>query len=329
MKILLLAVSLFFSHLIFGEESFYAIASLRFFMEADNVSSATDLDLLWKKALSSSSVNELVTEAQLIYTYDPEQAEIYLEKAWQILQFNYFKGQKPTNFDEATALSKKFKKRIKPYLLSTKHPYKALLDLIFSKSRAIQNEQTFAEAGFQTIFLPHASFIRVARHLAMPGVLFKVYLDSEHRLKNERPGFEWLIDRCEGAQNIRKLIAKEKIEHFVVPDKWLYLVPMDFDQAKQPLILMVTDMDLASYDEIVEAWKTKITQKHLDELYLILSHGYASAYLVANIPYTKNGKFACIDTEYVKRKINYKKVRPFLSEEMAIYWDKIVLQGGK
>jgi hypothetical protein len=233
------------------------------------------------------------------------------------------KSAKYPNFDHNPTIQKHIKKKIKPYLLPLDHPVKPILDLIFSTSQPMKNEESFHQAGFETLQVTHASFIRLARHPAIPGFLFKVYLDSERRRKDGRPGWEWLLDRCKGAQNIRKLIQKENIQHFVVPEKYLYPLPArppSVVQNPQPVILMVTDMQLADHFEVVDAWKNKITRQHLDELYLIISQGYASAALVANVPYTKQGKFACIDTEYVKRKIDCKKVLPFLSEDMQAYW---------
>lgn len=234
------------------------------------------------------------------------------------------------NFDDNPYLQNKMKKQMRPFLLPLNHPCKPILDRIFNRSRAIENELAFAQSGFETLLTTHASYLTVARHPCIPGYLFKVYLDSELRLKNERAGWEWLVDRCKGAQNVRKLIKKKRIRHFIVPDKYIYPLPAEpspvllSGQPRQPILLLVTDMNLTSRLESVNAWKNKITKEHLDELYLILSHGYASAGLIDNIPYTESGKFACVDTEYVKRKINYRMARSFLSEEMKRYWDQLV-----
>jgi hypothetical protein len=43
-----------------------------------------------------------------------------------------------------------------------------------------------------------------------------------------------------------------------------------------------------------------------------------------NVPYTKNGKCAFIDTEYKKRKITLWLVNRFLSKDMSHYWDHLV-----
>ena len=55
---------------------------------------------------------------------------------------------------------------------------------------------------------------------------FKNYIsDSERRKKSGKEGWEWLIQRCEGADNIRNLIKEKNLKYFSVPDKWIYVLP--------------------------------------------------------------------------------------------------------
>ncbi len=166
------------------------------------------------------------------------------------------------------------------------------------------------------------SFVTVARHPAIPGYVFKLYLDSEQRNKDGIPNCEWLTRRCIGAETIRKLIHKKKVRHFTIPDKWLYVLPLQTIKTPnpQPVIVIETDMELESEEITKLAWKTYVTPQHLKELYTILKPGYGTIGLVRNIPYTKNGKFAFTDTEYPLRKHKLRKVKPYLSEEMQQYW---------
>ncbi len=219
-----------------------------------------------------------------------------------------------------------------PYIIPIDSPLKPILDSIFSVSRATQNRQTFAEAGFVILFSQESSYIVVAKHSELPDYIFKVYLDSELRIKKKRPGWFWLKSRCEGAKRAKRLITKGKIKHFVVPDKWIYPLPIEpisEGPSPQPIILIEPDMHLVKYTETVEAWKTVVTTDHLDELYYLLSNGAGSNFLPANIPYTKDGKFALIDTEYPKRKINLHKVTRHLSDEMQAYWEHLIKTNGK
>ncbi len=218
---------------------------------------------------------------------------------------------------------------IAPYLLPSDSTLQAPLDAIFSDPSVLDNPHTFKHAGFKILFEQPKSFIIVASHPLLKGYLVKCYLNSEHRRWKREPGWKWLVKRCQGAENVRQLIQRKDLRLFVVPDKWLYPLPNPDDSAEQKMILIVTDMKLVSHSDSEYAWKHKITREHLKELYCILSHGFSSTFLPGNIPYTKKGKFACIDTEVPKRKHNYNAVREFLSKEMRAYWDELVRSGGK
>lgn len=135
-----------------------------------------------------------------------------------------------------------------------------------------------------------------------------------------------------GAEKVRNLIEEKKIKFFTVPDKWIYPLP-EFPKPikikqSQLVVLVVTDMNLVSKFETREAWKSIITQEHLDELYCILSHGHGSSGLVRNVPYTKNGTFAFVDTEKPNKLPKYDKAKVFFSKEMQEYWDLLVKTGG-
>lgn len=243
---------------------------------------------------------------------------------------NYYRALTYPNLENNPIINEDMARKMAPYLLPINHPLKKSLDAIFEKSRAIKNEKSFDNAGFTTLFFQTIhSYIRVAKHKALPGYLIKVYFDSEPN-ERARKGWEHLRNRCEGAENVRKLIKSKKIEHFTVPNKWLYVLPANIPSniKDQPVILVVTDMKLVSDKKTEEAWKTKITHEHLDELYCIISHGLGSSGLVRNVPYTKDKIFTFIDTEKPKKVPNYSKARHYLSQEMRNYWDKLVKTGG-
>ncbi len=226
------------------------------------------------------------------------------------------------NFDDNPAFDPQMKKMIRPYLLPLDHSTKEALDLIFTESRVTRNLEAFVDAGFEILFIRPATYICIARHVLLPGYLLKVYLDDELRQREGHPSWRWLVNRCKGADNIRKLIKKKKLQYFAVPDKWIYPLPLTSNNFPQPVILLVTDMNLAKPYETKWAWKNA-TKKQLNELFCILSYGYSSTDLLQNIPLSKDGKFVCIDTEHPKRKQKYSRVKSFLSEPMQAYWDKL------
>jgi hypothetical protein len=231
-------------------------------------------------------------------------------------------------------LPKKVYKRIKLWLLPKSHALKPALDTIFQQQRVTQNALSLKEAGFSTLFKQKRSFILVAFHPKLPGHLLKVYLDTELRLKRGEPHWEWFARRCQGASQVRNAITRFKLTYFTVPNKFIYPLPknpsppLDALHDRKFCVLLVENMNLVSKEENLEAWKTKITKKHLNELYIIISFAKGSSYRADNIAYSKNGKFSFIDTEYPTGGPDFHNIVPYLSLEMKAYWDKLVRNGG-
>ena len=231
------------------------------------------------------------------------------------------------NFDDNPLLTNEMKKMIAPHLLPLDHPAKSVLDLIFSRGSVIKNERSLINAGFSIIAIQDKSSMVVARHPLAPGFVFKIYRDSDPSGRKGTPGWECLAIRCKNAKKVKKIINKNHLRHFTVPDKWLYILPTNASHQKknhQPVILLATDMEIESRRNTKIAWKTIASREHLDELYIILSAGYGSCFLVNNIPFTKNNTFALVDLEKPKRKFNLERVETYFSEEMQNYWRSLI-----
>jgi hypothetical protein len=206
------------------------------------------------------------------------------------------------------------------YALPAEHPLRSTLDRLFQSSQVLQNQKSLEKAGF-IILHTRPSTLIVAKHEALPGYLIKVFPRSSRRPQEENR--KNLMNRCIGAHNIRNLIRQEGLKYFTVPDKWLYLTPTE----EPEWVLLVTHVDIVPSKKSKDAWKNRITHKHLEELYCIISHGYASSRLPANIPYTRSGLFSCIDTEQPQREPRYANVKAHLSKKMGQYWDELVRAG--
>ncbi len=231
------------------------------------------------------------------------------------------------DFHDNPYLDETMKSRMEPYLLPLDHPAKWTLDVVFSQLRATENEDALLRAGFSIIAAMPKSRIIVAKHPAVPGYVFKLYYDSETYCKKGLANWEWLTNRCVGAANVRKVIESKNLCHFVVPDKWLYILPPSVASNEvnpQPIIVVETDMEIATTVETKFAWENFVNEEHLDELYEIVKDGYGSIGLVRNIHYTRSGKFAFIDTEYPVRNLNLEKAKNSLSEKMQAYWDTLI-----
>lgn len=221
--------------------------------------------------------------------------------------------------------------RILPYLLPSDHPLKPALDAIFSASRALLDDEAFAQAGFETLYKQPRSFIRVAQHPNLPGHLIKANLDTGLKLKGHHTSWEWFLRRCETAETIRKIIAQKQFKHFVVPEKYLYMLP---EQPQPPntsnysrkfLVLLVEYMHLVPRSENLQLWLTMITEEHLNELSEILNQLPNMTLRPNNLVFTKEGKIAFIDTEYVHKELrNHDRLGKFLNPKMRAYWRSLI-----
>lgn len=328
------------------DRAFYALSSLEYCLDNESEFNDSEIATLFELASQAPLFSEEIETLRqgferALKGFDKSKFKKKIRVLRKKLQQNFFCELETKeklfypNLDNNSLITAEIKQAIMPYCLPLNHPLAVPLKDLFSASRISENEENFALAGFTTLFAQPTSYIRVARHDKLPGVLLKLYLDSENRLKDGIPGWKWLVKRCKGAENVRKLIQRKKLVHFSVPDKWIYplpehpqvtIVPLQF---QQPVLLVVTDMNLATDEETKEAWKNKIGKRHLDELFCILSHGFSSCYLATNIPYSKDGKFTCIDTEHPKRKLKYNHVKAYLTPKMQKYWNKLIKTGGK
>jgi len=249
-----------------------------------------------------------------------------------MLGLSHFGHASHNDFDSNPYLTSKMRDRIKPHLLPLEHPMKPALDAIFGTQRATLDQKSMRRAGFQILYAKETSFILVVRHSTLPGYLIKANLDSQKKMKHNIPAWKWLVQRCIGVQKIRRAIKHHQVKHFQSPHKWLYPLPAEpsppYQLDRQPVVLLVEDMQLVSQEENLHAWKHQVTHRHLDELYLILTEAGGSSYRPDNIWLSKNGKFSFIDTEYPhKTTPDYLRIRPYLSSENRSYWDNLVRKG--
>ena len=166
----------------------------------------------------------------------------------------------------------------------------------------------------------------VAKHPLIPGFIFKIYRNSDPIGRDNMQGVECLLLRCKNAKKTRSIIKKNDIIYFKAPEKWLYPISYKSNSEKkslQPVILIATDMELETRDNIKLAWKNA-NEEHLNELYILFKEGYGSTYLINNIPFSKHGFFALVDLEKPKRKLNIKRVEKYFSDEKKLYWRKLI-----
>jgi hypothetical protein len=290
----------------------------------------------WKLPLVLIGLNGLCFSGVEGDRPDHEFPDIERSRVCECVLTQQKKGRRSTscyqNFNDNPFINKRMQASMAPYLVPLEHPLKPILDKIFLSPRVIENKVSLREAGFTILFSQKKSQIIVARHEAAPGYLFKMYLSSTHVHRKGMDGWKLLTTRCSVAHKIKELIKKKRIRWFTVADKWLYPLPADCQHTyskHEPVILVVKDMDVYDCRTSAEAWRSKSCRRLLRELYSILGRGYGSSFLSGNIPYTRGGKFAFIDTEYDKRKIPLSHLKRFFSEQVRPYWDRIVRRDPK
>jgi hypothetical protein len=211
-------------------------------------------------------------------------------------------------------------------------PARKVLEALFRRSSVIDNETAFREAGFETHVKKLRSLMRVATHPALPKYIFKVFFVDERECEREKPrGWGSFLSRCKGAERIRRIIQERGIQHFQVPRKWLFYPPHhpSCSPDDQPMILVAEYQDLLSQNENEHAWLHSITESHLEELYVIIDSAGGASYRPDNIPLTRQGKFAFIDTEHSGETKDYESISPYLTIQMRRYWSDLIKRKAK
>lgn len=217
-----------------------------------------------------------------------------------------------------------------PYFFPEDHALYDSLESIFKKRRVTLSLDSLKRGGFSRISQQPFTKMTTAVHDKLPGLFFKIYLDAQKPYKR-KPEYDHWQSRIKGSQLIKKFIAKNEWEDtFKVPQKWMYplpLKPMPTPPFKGVFFVLVEeDMDLVPFKENLQMWKSPlITEKVLDRLYtLITSLGLSDCITPKNLPFSKDGKIAFIDTQtYMNFPINTRRLSSYLTDEARAYWEKL------
>lgn len=312
-----------------NENAFYAISSLRYHLDTLTTKDAgsikfdvQDVQALWERVCQADD-SGILNAARTLYDgavqhLSRHSSKVALNQARELLEIEW---QRNMSMDYSTVDYTRF-------LIEDAHPAKAKLEEIFSLYDPLQSLSALKQAGFRFVS-ERPSSMCVLAHEQLPGYLLKLYPLNEKN--NYARDMTWAVKRCLGAENIRNLIANKGLKYFSVPMKWLFFVPqkdeLESRGIKNYVVLLVEDMQLVSKQESRFMW-LHASREVVKEIYAILSQGYSSCFLPGNVPYTKSGKFSCIDTENPQRRLPFHHVKKHLSPKMQDYWDKLVRQGG-
>lgn len=204
-------------------------------------------------------------------------------------------------------------------------PEEAKLTALFSQSRWLLSEKTLERGGFRFSSPRKFTHLIVATHPKFPGLIFKLYLDSQRPHKNTSELTFWK-QRVEGAEKIRELIAKNGWEGwFKVPKKWIYQLPRRPSPPKEywrrDYILVEEDMQLTQ-DPVNKRLWGKIEKEQLLAFHSLLETlGLKDCAKPDNAPFSLDGRIAFIDTQtHGAWPVDYDKLTPYLSPQMKKVW---------
>lgn len=212
---------------------------------------------------------------------------------------------------------------LKPYFLPEDHPIKPNLDKIFSASRVTESSKTVKKAGFKSNKAKGGSLAIVSKHSKLKGYLVKMYTDDFSVT------YEWLLwkKRIDGAIAVQKAIDEHGYNSILqVPKKWIYPLPLkpfsSNSSTAKNFILVVEDVNRINKHDNAFWWRSiAITPEILEAVYTVIQQvGLADCVHVDNMPFTKSGKIAFIDTESNNHwPVHFSVLGRFLSPQMREY----------
>lgn len=220
---------------------------------------------------------------------------------------------------------------VRPYLMPNNHPIKVKLDKIFKEFRATVNSDTAVKAGFARAEPAKYSHCVITKHKKMKGYFFKFFYDSQTGLDDCYK----LARRASGAALINQGIKRFGLQKmFKAPKKWIYALPEHPSppegMERKNFILIAEDMNLISSKQNRAKWKSNFFgEERLRGYYMLLKdQGLDDSVHVFNVPFSRDGKLAFVDTEHhSKPRVNYHIVLKYLSEKYKTLWIELINGG--
>jgi hypothetical protein len=188
---------------------------------------------------------------------------------------------------------------IQDLLIDHGHPAYATVRRLLVNARDFDSFESAAAHGF-VMCNPEPSLapwsIMVLGHPNLPGYLIKKYpkkTTKEHILKNYQR-------RIIGAMTIADYIDAHRCTYLCVPGKWLYAFPNAKGEEDYCLIVEKIDIYAGGYwgGETAERYHA-MRRDEMEELGRCLFDLRGCDAFLQNLPYTKGGKIAFIDTEHI------------------------------
>lgn len=215
--------------------------------------------------------------------------------------------------------------RPKYCLLPKKHPLQARLKNLFKDPDMFQSPEHLNLAGFHVVNINKVRRgFMVASHPTIKKYLIKKFQCDTPRKEEVRN----YLQRIEGARALREFIKLNKLQHIVVPRKWLYRLPIQFsdpEKGKKSYVLIAEKIDICSGGKDVDG---EIAKRYQDidfdvlrELCIVVYYFRGLDSGLQNMPFTYQNQIAFIDTEHWEQN-RYEFLRyvmPHLSQDRQEY----------
>lgn len=206
------------------------------------------------------------------------------------------------------------------YLLPVQHPAELFLKKVFSDPDLLQGRSKLLEAGFQLTEHQGANSITLT-HPEIKGYVVKLVTD-QFPIEREWEGF---ITRIEGERLVRKCVKKNKWEStFKVPKQWIFILPHPL--GKRRTILIAENADLLPHYYSAKWYKEKISRGTLEKIFKLTKElGLQDCCRKTNLPRTKDGRLAVVDTETIHSwPVEYDRLLNSLNPKMQKVWNEIL-----
>ncbi|HSX22287.1 MAG TPA: hypothetical protein VLE97_05880 [Gaiellaceae bacterium] len=197
-----------------------------------------------------------------------------------------------------------------------------MLDLarLFPEAKMFDSRRSWRKRGFEIVNDDDEREIMVAAHPGAPGLLFKKFTNkvkASDQLANYRL-------RAEGAAELRKFIAAERLKRVIVPQKWVRELPA----VRKTHVLVVERVDVLTRRETRKAYPN-LDGATLRELCVVVREFRGLDSGARNMLLTRSGQIAFVDTERWKRETDrayLRHVEDYLTKDQRALAKKIFKQ---
>lgn len=211
------------------------------------------------------------------------------------------------------------------YSLPANHPAAVKLGRLFSNPGLLENRSNLIAAGFIPTEHQGANSVTL-KHPSLKGYIVKLLTDH-FPVENEWEKFKTRID---GERLVRKCIKKHHWENvFKVPRQWIFLLP--HPSAKRHTIILAEDAEILPHYKTEKWYREKITKSILKKIYQLTTEiGLQDCCRKTNLPRTKDGRLAVVDTEtFYTWPVDYPRLLISLNSKMQKNWHEIIQKNEK